>query len=38
LVNTSFADVRRAVDLAEDAGLEGLGVGDHVSFLSDVVG
>jgi 2-dehydropantoate 2-reductase len=32
LVSTSFADVRRAVNLAEDAGLDGLGVGDHVSF------
>ncbi len=32
LVSTSFADVRRAADLAEDAGLDGLGVGDHVSF------
>ncbi len=32
LAGASGAQVRRAVALAEDAGLDGLGVGDHVSF------
>lgn len=32
LLGSSVFDVRRAVELAEDAGLDGLGVGDHVSF------
>jgi alkanesulfonate monooxygenase SsuD/methylene tetrahydromethanopterin reductase-like flavin-dependent oxidoreductase (luciferase family) len=33
LENTSSADLRGAVKWAEAAGLDGLGVGDHVSFL-----
>ncbi len=32
LTSSSVPDVQRAVVLAEDAGLDGLGVGDHVSF------
>ena len=32
LMGSSVSDVRRAIELAEDAGLDGLGVGDHVSF------
>src|SRR5262249_56839790 len=32
LMGSSVADVRRAIELAEDAGLDGVGVGDHVSF------
>ncbi len=33
LENSSSTGLRRAVKWAEDAGLDGLGVGDHVSFL-----
>ena len=36
LMGSSVAEVRRAVELAEDAGLDGLGVGDHVSFYGGV--
>src|SRR5690242_14826119 len=32
LAGASGTQIRRTVALAEDAGLDGLGVGDHVSF------